>query len=218
MGKTHKETLGFNSFSGYYASLPAGYGGFDYSNVQHLNATYFENVKTTWCDTGYQNVIQGAGEAFTYQFGIFETANLNETFTLQSMVAASAWETYQNFQFITYTYEKHKGFVLKAKDTIVFSQTAQTVNFAKIGSKGDFTDISGLVIAAGTGSYGNTCSYGKGTTGYQLAFDNLKVKWNGKIPTGHSNHKFIMPPGLANHHHTAAHVDAHMARGGAHAD
>jgi hypothetical protein len=36
----------------------------------------------------------------------------------------------------------------------------------------------------GLGQRGNGCTLGTGTYGYQIAFDNVKVAWNGKIPAG----------------------------------
>lgn len=234
MAKHTKETLGFNSFSGYYASIPSGYGGFNWGDVDYLNATFWQNEKTNWCDTGYQNVIHGAGEAVTWNnnglvsYGLFESVNVNETFTLNSMVASSAWETAQPFDFRTYTYKAGSGFVLKASDTVSLSQTAQTLNFAKIGHPGDFKNIVAVEIVSGTGKYGNTCTYGPYgyTLGNEMAFDNLKVTWNGKIPKGDG--KTVMK-GLAPHlhdghggHMLAAHVvfnDAHQpASGTAHTD
>jgi hypothetical protein len=204
-----QETLGFNGFSGYYGSISAGYGGFTWGDVQYLNATFWEKQKTNWCDTGYQNVIKGAGEAFTWNvngttsYGLFESANLSVTFSLKSMVAASAWETDQPFDFRSYTYKAGHGFTLKASDTVYLSQTRQMINFGKIGKPGDFNNIAVLEIVSGTGKYGNTCTYGSDgyTLGNEMAFDNLKVKWNGKIPTGHGK---LVTTGLAVHDHGRA--------------
>lgn len=228
MAKHTKETLGFNSFSGYYASIASGYGGFNWGDIDYLNATFWQNEKTMWCDTGYQNVIHGAGEAVTWNnnggtsYGLFESANVTESFTLKSMVAASAWETAQPFDFRTYTYKSGQGFVLKASDTVYLSQTAQTLNFAKIGHPGDFKNIVAVEIVSGTGKYGNTCSYGPYgyTLGNEMAFDNLKVVWNGKIPKGGGK---AITKGLAPHGHGhdghifAAHIvfnEAHHATSG----
>ena len=226
MAKHTKETLGFNSFSGYYASIVQGFGGFNWSDVDYMNATFWEDQKTTWCDTGYQNVISGAGEAFvwnnngTVSYGLFESAKLTESFSLKSMVVASAWETNQPFTFNTYTYAKQKGFVLKASDTLYLSQTAQTINFAKIGNPGDFKNIMAVEIISGSGKYGNTCSYGPYgyTTGNEMALDNMKVVWNGKIPKG--SHALVTT-GLANHAPMhAAHTTpaAHLVFGNSHHD
>jgi hypothetical protein len=221
MAKHTKETLGFNSFSGYYASVPQGYGGLQYGDVDYLNASYWQNEKTNWCDTGYQNAISGAGEALTWNtngatsYGLFESTNLKESFTLASMVVASAWETDQAFNFRSYTYKSGHGFILKASDTLYLSQTAQKINFAKIGKPGDFKNIVAVEIVSGSGKYGNTCTYGRYgyTTGNEMAFDNLKLIWNGKIPTDKNGR--LVTKGLATHDHGhAAHaVAAHLAFG-----
>ncbi len=235
MSKHTKETLGFNSFSGYYASIPGGLGGFNWGDVDFLNATFWQNEKTNWCDTGYQNVIQGAGEAVTWNtngsvsYGLFESANPKETFSVKSMVAASAWETNQPFDFISYTYKARHGFILKASDTIYVSQTAQTINFAKIGKPTDFKNIAAVEIVSGSGKYGNTCTYGAYgyTTGNELAFDNLRVKWNGQMPRGggrpitkgldvhahgHQSHVFAAHLAMNDAHHgTAAAAHAETA-------
>jgi hypothetical protein len=224
MTKQHTpETLGFNGFSGYYGSITAGYGGFTWSDVDYLNATYWQKEMTNWCDTGYQNVIKGAGEAFTFNnngstsYGVFE--NTTETFTLKSMVAASAWETAQPFDFKSYTYKAGYGFVYKAAVTVDLSQTKQTINFADIGKPGDFKNIALVEIVSGTGKYGNTCTYGRYgyTLGNEMAFDNLKVVWNGTIPK--ASGKFITK-GLAthNHGHVAHAAAAQLVSGDAHHD
>jgi hypothetical protein len=219
MSQHTKEKLGFNGFSGYYASISAGYGGFDWVDVDYMNAAYWQKVETNWCDTGYQNAIHGAGEAFTFGQGLnspaystIVTSDLKETFSLTSMVAASAWETDQPFKFISYTY-KNGQFITKASDTVYLSQTAQTINFAKMpgGKPTDFQNIAAVTIVSGSGKYGNTCTYGPYgyTTGQQMAFDNLKVRWNGKIPQGHQGNE-VLKQLLPRAHHQAPHVAAHL--------
>jgi hypothetical protein len=219
-----QETVGFNGFHGYYGSMSAGYGGFTWLDVDYMNATYWQNQQTQWCDTGFQNVIRGAGDAFTWStngttsHGLFETSNTKETFDVKSMVAASAWETDQPFYFNSYTYAKGYGFSLKDSVTIDLSQTRQTINFSKIGNPGGFKDIAAVEIISGSGKYGNTCSYGRYgyTLGNEMAFDNLKVKWNGKIPKGHGK---LITTGLGNHEHGRAHSPAaHLVSGDAHHD
>jgi len=210
MSSTHtKEILGFNGFSGYYGSLAAGYGGFDWSSIDYLNATYWENQKTNWCDTGYQNVIGGAGEGYVYKVGELQSSNLKESFSLTSMVAASAWETNQPWTFNTYTFSKG-NFTHKASDAIFIGQTAQKINFAKIsGGKTDFHNIAAVTISAGYGGPGSSCTYGAGTYGFQLAFDNLRIKWNGAIPDGR-NAGADQRGHVAHPHHQAAHLAAQM--------
>jgi hypothetical protein len=231
MGKHTKETLGFNNFSGYYASIPQGYGGFDWIDMDYLNASYWQNVKTNWCDTGFQNADSGAGEALvtnvngSSSYVIFESPGLTESFTLNSMVAASGWETTQPFQFTSFVF-KNGQLVQKASDTVYLSQTAQTIDFSKIGKPGDFKNIVQVLIQSGTGQYGNTCTYGPYgyTTGNQMAFDKLKVTWNGAIPKGekgsaNGSHSHV---GAHNGHVVAPHLvfanQSHASVSGAHTE
>src|ERR1700722_4065273 len=220
MSKHHgTETLTFEGFSGYYGSVPQGYGGFVWSDVDYLNDSYWQNVKTEWCDTGYQNVLDGNGLAYAWgkedkqSYGYLRTNNIKETFSLVSMVAASAWDSKQPFTFNSYVYEPNKGFVKKASVVLYFGQTAQKLDFAHLpvptAVSHAFSNISALRIISQSGSYGNTCSYGSGhpTYGNQLAFDDLVVKWNGAIP--HGARQQPGRPLLANQHHRgtpAAHV------------
>jgi len=214
MSKQHHgtETLTFEGFSGYYGSLPQGYGGFVWSDMDYLNSSYWQNVKTNWCDTGYQNVLDGSGLAYTTgpanesSYGYFRTENIKETFNLVSVVAASAWETNQRFNIIGYTYVPHKGFVEKASVSVYLSQTAQMINFAHLPSpttiSNPFSNISAVRIISHTGTYGNTCSYGAGhpTYGNELALDDLTVKWNGTVPHG-AGKQPGMPLLSEQHHH-----------------
>ncbi|HEX4158601.1 MAG TPA: hypothetical protein VHY79_09000 [Rhizomicrobium sp.] len=220
MSKHHgTETLNFEGFSGYYGSVPQGYGGFVWSDVDFLNASYWQNEKPNWCDTGYQNVVDGSGLAYSWgkptynSYGFFGTENTKETFSLVSMVAASAWETNQPFTFTSYVYKPHVGFVEKASVTVPLSQTAQTINFEQLVLRTavahPFDNISAVRITSGTGTYGNTCSYGAGhpTYGNELAFDDLKIKWNGAVPrgTGRAPGRPLVP-----NQHGHATPDAHL--------
>lgn len=223
MGKHHgTETLTFEGFSGYYGSVPQGYGGLIWSDVDYLNASYWQNEKTNWCDTGYQNVVDGNGLAYTWgqqgaqSFGYFASPSPAHTFSLVSMVAASAWETNQPFTFISYVYKPVEGFVVKAEITLHLSQTAQKLVFADLpnlsSQRADFQNISAVRIISGAqgGTYGNTCSYGQSqhTYGNELAFDDLQITWNGGIPHGNGKmpaHPLL--PGLRHGHGTpAAHL------------
>jgi hypothetical protein len=226
------EILRFNGVgTNYYSSIPQGYGGFNWGSMDYMNATYWQNEHQNWCDTGYQNAIRGSGEAVASNgnglttTAYFQSPTLSETFDLKSMIASSAWETDQPFYFKSYAYEQGQGFVLKATDTVYLSQKAQLINFAKIGKPGDFQNISQVTIISGSGKYGNTCSYGQYgyTLGNQMAFDNMKVKWNGAIPKsggklathahGHAAH--IVGPQLVfgdAHHGTSP--DAHTNASG----
>jgi hypothetical protein len=232
MSKKHHTTekVTFEGFTGYYGSVPQGYGGFIWSDVEYLNSSYWQDVKTDWCDTGYQNVLDGSGLAYTSgpvdnsSYGYFRTENIKETFSLVSVVAASAWETNQPFIFIGYVYEPHKGFVQKASMTFYLSQTAQKIDFAQLSNltstSNPFSNISAVRIISHSGTYGNTCSYGQGhpTYGNELALDDLKVKWNGKVP-----HKAGPPPAkplLLSVHGTpvSEFVNPHSAQGNAAVD
>jgi hypothetical protein len=225
MSKHTQETLNFNGFSGYYGSITQGYGGLQWNDMDYMNATFWQNQQTQWCDTGYQNVIRGAGEAFTFNnngstsYGLFVSVNTSETFNLKSMVVASAWETKQPFDFVSFTYTQGQGLIQKASVTVDLSQTKHTINFAKLGSPGDFSNIAALEVISGTGKYGNTCSYGRYgyTLGNEMAFDNLKLQWNGKIPTGHGK---MITTGLPVHEHgRIAHAPAaHLVSGESHHD
>lgn len=206
MSKHHgTQTLNFENFSGYYGSVQSGYGGFVWSDVDFMSSSYWQDSKTNWCDTGYQNVLDGNGLAFsrfggagyytqqgtyTPSFGYFRPENIKETFSLVSMVAASAWETNQPFKFTAYVYDPGVGFLKKGSVTLHIGQTAQTIDFEHLSSptilSHTFDNISAVRITSGSGSIGNTCSYGSGqpTYGNELAFDDLKIKWNGGVPHG----------------------------------
>jgi hypothetical protein len=229
MSRQHgSETLNFQGFSGYYGSIPQGYGGFDWSEVSFLNDTYWENVKTNWCDTGYQNVVHGSGLAFTsapsgeHTYGYFRAENLKQTFDLVSMVAGSAWENNQPFKFTSYVYRPGQGFVYKASATAFLDQTAHNIKFASLGGADDFKGITAVVINGGIGTYGNTCSYGTGyqTYGYELAFDTMKVRWHGKSHADAGMNAPAHPLFLhsPNHNTPDAHLVGALQPGHAHGD
>jgi hypothetical protein len=203
MSKQHgTETLTFESFSGYYGSVPQGYGGFVWSDVDFMNSSFWQTEKTSWCDTGYQNALDGDGLAFARYLGTgyyppqqaykasaayFRSENIKETFSLVSMVAASAWESNQPFKFTSYVYEPNIGFLPKASVTLYLSQTPQTINFdhlpVPMPIAHGFDNISAIRIKSETGTYGNSCSYGANQThGNQMAFDDMQVKWSGATP------------------------------------
>jgi hypothetical protein len=221
MPKHHSERLNFAG-SGYYGALSSedGYGGFNYIDyMEYLNASYWNILG--WCYSGYQNVTDASkgatGCAYVYEDGLMESANLKETFSLTSMIAASAWDTDAVWYVNSYSYA-HGALKLKASDTMTISQTATKIDFAKLGRAGDFKNISALTFQLkdmGSAGYGCTdTAYGGATYGVQFAFDALKVKWNGKIPTGGGHHKLVLPPGLASHHHLVANpwgLDQHGA-------
>jgi hypothetical protein len=195
-----KEVIFYSPFfPGYYGSMSSqdGYGGFNFTGlVEYLNTPYFS--RTTWCDNGYTNVAAATG-AYTLSFipyyGTMVSAKPTESFTLSSFVAASAWCTHQEFTITTYTYA-NGTFTEKGSINEYLSQSAQTIKLGKLGR-----NIAEIHFATdGLGAAGNTCSYGAGTYGYQLVWADVKVKWNGKIPTSNGLHT------LPGHHHVAPHA------------
>jgi hypothetical protein len=224
MAKHQKETLNFSG-SGYYGALSSedGLGGFNYLDYcEYVNESYWTNVQTEWCDNGYTNVTaasKGAsGCCYIYEDGLMESAKLSESFSLTSAEVASAWDTNAVWDVKSYTYS-NGSLSLKASDSITISQTASKLNFAKIGGKGDFKNIAAVFWELSSeGSAGNTCSYGGTTYGVQMTVDALKVKWNGKIPSGSNSHHVVLGAGMHNGHHVAPHLAAHVAHTTAHTD
>lgn len=197
MTKT-REFIGFESYQGRSAYLYA-YDGFDWASINEVGASVVDQV----CDTGYNNVLHGQDEGFTSPFedgyGIFMSENLRETFNLQSMIAASAWCGKETFTFISYVYQ-HGRFQEKAADTITLYQTASKIDFRNYGT--DFAHISAVTIVSNKGTVaGSSCTYGHPTYGYQMAFDNMKVVFNGPIPKGGHGHKSVLLPVQLAHHH-----------------
>ncbi|HEY1613084.1 MAG TPA: hypothetical protein VGF97_05235 [Rhizomicrobium sp.] len=203
-----REILNFTGFSnsGYYLlSMNDGYGGFNWNHdVLYMNTSIF--AMEPWCDQGYVNVAAATGATalgWIYFEGGAESANLKETFSFKSFLGASAWSSNQEWTISTYTYSAG-ALHLKGSENIYFGQQAQLVRLGKLGH-----NISAFSITMDTiGSYGNSCSYGGPTTGYQLAMGNLKFVWNGKIPLrGHR----MTTTGMPTHHHAtlAAHVAGH---------
>src|SRR5215469_2986453 len=160
MAKHSKETLNFSG-PAYYGTLSSedGYGGFNYADdMEYLNQTYWQKIMTHWCDNGYVNVAtasKGAtGCAWVYDFGLMESTNLKETFSLTSMIAASAWNTDAVWDIKSYTYT-NGALTLKAFDTMTISETATKISFAKLGHSGDFKNISAVLFELShTGWYG----------------------------------------------------------------
>ena len=88
-----KNNLNFNDFAGYYNNLyHSDYGGFGWFNMVELNKSMLNILN--YCDTGYNNVLQGRGEGVTVGNGssIYTYAT---TFNLKAGTFASAWETNQ---------------------------------------------------------------------------------------------------------------------------
>jgi hypothetical protein len=207
------ETVGFNNLhSGYignyygYLSTHQGYGGFNYAeDILFMNRSTWTapdgiGYQSGWCGTGFQYACEGKGEAWIDKSGFMESAKPTETFTLKSMIAASAWDTDAKWEINSYTYSDGT-LMLKASDVLTISQTAEKVNFAGLGGKTDFRDISAVsFVLMAKGGGGSTCNtVGQPTYGYQLSFDNLKVHWNGKIPKG----GHVLPAATHAHHHVS---------------
>lgn len=192
-----KKHINFSGFSGYlnYLGYYQGYGGMNWNDMYEVQASFVS--EHSWCDTGYNNVLSGQGEAITLGNGGFQSYNTGQTFDLLKGTFASAWETNQPVYFNSYTYTAGVGYTLKASDLITLGQDATNINFAHYGQ--DFKGISKVTFVSGVGQGGNTCSYGSPTYGYQLVMDNLLVKWHG-APVG--QHR------PAAHHQNAAHLSA----------
>jgi hypothetical protein len=93
------ENLTFNNLSntcGYQMSCPDGYGGFNYeSDFLFMNRSTWTapdgaGYLNHWCDTGYQNVCHGGGIGWVYEYGIMESERPNESFSLESLLAAAS--------------------------------------------------------------------------------------------------------------------------------
>ncbi len=201
------EKLTFSNLSGHYGNIPNGYGGFNWlGDVMYLNTMRFN---TAWCDTGYNNVAAAAHTnvvGVMYFGGTAESANPTESFDLKSMIAASAWCTNQEWRFSTYTYS-NGSFQLKGTENFYLRQSAQTLHFGKMGR--NIAAVS--VYMMNLGSAGNTCSYGSGTYGYQMVFDNMKVHWNGKIPGRDGNGHLVSLPHHMPQHHAMVAARSHNA-------
>jgi hypothetical protein len=162
-------------------------------------------IVVRYCDTGYNNSIQGHAEAFTSPFedgyGIFESADFGDPFKLKSMIAASAWNGEEGFTFNSYSY-RHGQLKMKASVYIDVSQGAQTINFGNYGK--DFKNIVAVNILTGVvrnGHPGSYCYEGFGTYNYQMAFDNVKVVFANGIPAHGTAHHALLPVQLLHHQH-----------------
>ncbi len=203
----HVKHINFENFSGYLNNLYyySGYGGMDWNDMYEVQSAFIN--EHAWCDTGYNNALDGQGEAITLGNGGFQAHNLYKTFDLVKGTFASAWEGHQPITVNTYTYSQGQGFTLKATDQITLGENAKTISFSNYGS--DFDHISAVSFTSGVGKGGNTCSYGQPTYGYILVMDDLNVKWNwgGKEARAPQHINF------AHHamHHDAPHVEASFA-------
>jgi hypothetical protein len=222
----HNETIYFNGFGGYYGLMSAhdGYGGFNYlDDVLYMSQSNWTQpggagYQYHWCDTGYQNVAAAAHSTsigWIYDYGLIESAS-SQPFTLHSMIAAASWSKDAVWNVISYT-EKNGSLILKASDEITVSfSKAETINFAKLGHKGDFTNIAAVAFElVSLGQPGNTCTYGTGEEGYQLVFDMVKCHLgrirrpdganSGGSPLPHTHHVIVAHPQAS----AAASISAH---------
>ncbi len=216
----HHETLNFTGFGGtghyaYYGPMSGhqGYGGFDYSGiVEYMNTSLF-NHQEEGC-SGYNSVADATGASalgWIYESGEFESMNLGETFSLKSMIAASAWSTNQEWTISTYTYGGG-SFHLKGSRNFYLGQTAQPIKLGAVGR-----NIAAFAIVMDDlGSSGISCYYGWPTYGYQLAFGNLRIDWNGKIPAHQAGHHVPLPGEMVHAHHHVTPGPIHST-GAAHA-
>jgi hypothetical protein len=105
--------------------------------------------------------------------------------------------------------------------TVTFSK-AERIDFNTLGHKGDFSNISAVAFEmVNDGQAGNTCTYGTAEYGVQLALDNLRVHWNGKIPDPrpasgsdprlHAHHVIATPLAALQQHASAS--DDHLPGG-----
>jgi hypothetical protein len=145
------------------------------------------------------------------------SASPSETFTLKSMLAESGAASGDPVMFISYTYSNGE-FVQKAADFTYITSQSRRIDFATLGSKGDFQNISAVFMLVGSGSYG--MDYGHAGIANGLAFDNLKVHWNGRDSiTGSSAHHAITSHSLfANMAAAPAEHHPHSANAGLHFD
>ncbi|HEY1614220.1 MAG TPA: hypothetical protein VGF97_11060 [Rhizomicrobium sp.] len=226
MSKTpEKLTFEGTVASNYYAYMNNydGYGGFNFLDVITWGKGFLDSHKA-FDGTGYLSALHGNTEVFTlpgsniyggYGAGTFYSVS-TETFDLKSGVFASAWETNQPVQFMSYVLN-HKGqFVLKATDTVYLSQTATTIDFGKYGN--DFKNIAGFKILSTRGSAGVYSNfYHNVTYGYEIAMDNVKVKWHGTIPHNHHPVHHVAPAlhifARDMHHAVAAHAASSTSHG-----
>jgi hypothetical protein len=205
-----KEKLTFNGFTGYYGPVPNGYGGFDWRDIDYIN----NNLAAQTNDEGFQDAIRGRGEAgfANNAGGYFVSANLSETFSLKSMLAASGAGTGDPVIFSSYVYKDGK-MTLKAIDVVEITPQVQKIDFATLGGKGDFQNISAVAMAVGSARYAS--HYGHNAVGEGMIFDNMAVTWNGKIPDGKltSSHGAVFPPHIAHTLAANSHLGAVDANG-----
>lgn len=179
------EGLDFNNYYPVPAADYNGYQGFNYIDMGLLTQSAIQ-----WLGygngTGYSNVIDGTTCAFTYVnqfghgggsgFGGIISSYAGETFNLKSGVFASAWCSRQPTYFEAFNERGH----VTATVEFPLSQTVTTIDFANYGT--EFKHIFGLKIISEPGGFGV-----QGFKGYQIAMDDIQVRWNGPIPHSHQS-------------------------------
>ncbi len=196
------ETVTFNGqvASNSYGYLSYGYDGFIWADVLAMGKQY---VHAHEPDTGFASALHGeaVGYTSTASYGVVYSANLGESFSLNSGVFASAWDSDQPVVLTTFAYAN--GALQKHGTAVLYlNQTARTIDFANYGKT--FRHIAAVVISVYPGIAGN-----QGYYGYQIAMDNLRVRWDGTIPVhrSHANieHARHLSPLHAAHHGVPAH-------------
>jgi len=209
--------LTFGGYTGYYGLMSAhnGYGGFNFlADVEYMNASTWTSpggwgYQNGWCDSGYQNVSAAAKSnslGWIYQYGLMESAS-GHTFSLESFLATVSWSLNQKWELISYT--ESKG-VLVQKATMDLSLSYNQVETVKLTGKyaKGFSNIAAVAFEMiNYGTPGNSCTYGTAVYGYQMAIDDMKVKFSKKADLNYNNGK-LLTPYLLNHHISAASVAA----------
>lgn len=215
---THRAKLNFSGFSGYYGymSYYDGYGGFNFQyDFLYMNQSTWTDpngvgYEEGWCDTGYQNVAamsQAKSLAWVYEYGVMESAS-RHSFTLTAMNVASSFSNDAVWNVISYT-ENNGALKVKAVDQLTVSYTGEHVKLAALGQPGDFQNIAAVAFEmVSYGSPGNTCTYGYGVIGQQLAIGAVNVKFSKTANLGNRAGKLPTPWMLHHASHAIAHPGA----------
>jgi hypothetical protein len=107
----HNETLNFSGMSNYYGSIADGYGGFNWDDLDYLNQKGTDGSQ--WSESGFPNtphswaILPGVDGQYQYAWGVIVSTDLSETFSLKSMLAASAGQTNEHIPQILHLW--HPG-------------------------------------------------------------------------------------------------------------
>jgi hypothetical protein len=173
-GTSEKVTFNGQAPSNSYGYVSSGYDGFVWADVLAMGRQYVDEHEP---DTGFASTLRGEAVGYTAPIGYGAFYNLSQSFTLKSAIFASAWDSKQPVVVAGYGYD---GGVLQKEGSVVLylNQTAQTVNFAHYGKA--FKNLALVLISVYPGIAGK-----QGYYGYQVAMDNLRVRWDGPIPAHH---------------------------------